>query len=81
MVALSPIGEAAMPATLKRNSPHPAVPATEPVVANPSAKPAVTPAAERPYRGDSLGLWIWICGALLLVVLHITEPIYYWLRR
>jgi hypothetical protein len=72
-----------MSATLKRSPrPRPTAQATEPVVASAAAKPAVAPtAAERPYQGDSLGLWIWIGGALVLVSLHIVEPIYQWLRQ
>jgi hypothetical protein len=43
--------------------------------------PAKAAPTERPYQGDTYGLWIWITGAIILVVLHVVDPLFYWLRK
>jgi len=67
-----------MSVSLKRQ-PRTTPPTPTPVAKPTAPAPDVPPDA--PYRGDTYGLWIWIGCAILLVVLHVIEPVFYWLRK
>jgi len=57
-------------------SPAPVLPATIP------AEAAEVPPLPKPvYRGDSYGIMLWLVGAIILVVLHIVDALYWWVQR